>query len=82
MNFTFFRRSLKENAEFTGRFPKSRKRMVNRKFPKIPLLLKLPVNEGFLAMIFSYHSQLWKSNKGNFAEKKKQQQHVCQRHLT
>ena len=32
MNFTFFRRSQKENAEFTGRFSKSRKRMANRKF--------------------------------------------------
>ena len=30
-------------------------------------------------VIFSCHSQLWKSNKVNFAEKKKQQQHVCQR---
>ena len=61
MNFTFFRRSQKENAEFTGRFPKSRKRMTNRKFPKIPLLVKLPANEGFLAVVYNWIAIYWLS---------------------
>ena len=54
MNFTFFRRSQKENAEFTGRliFQRAENGGQIANFPKIPLLVKLPVNEGFLAVIF------------------------------
>ena len=51
MNFTFCRRSQKENAEFTGRFPKSRKRIANHKFSNNFPVGKITGERGFSCRI-------------------------------
>ena len=47
--------SHKENAELTERFPTSENRWLIQEFPDVPRLVKLTVNEGFLA-VHGWHS--------------------------